>query len=345
MDSNSDSERAQRASHANGVGRRSGERESVSGSSASAKAAADTAETSSVGVPRGDAGNDSASERSERASRTERAPQRERERLLGSPRGEAPRLKIDINCDMGESFGPWTMGADVEVMPHITSANVACGAHAGDPTVMRRTVRLAAAAGVAVGAHPGFADLQGFGRREMTVDPAELEDSLIAQIGALAAMAGAEGAVLQHVKAHGALYNMAARQRPLADAIARAIAACGPSLIMFALPGSQMIDAADAAGLRVAAEGFADRSYEDDGSLTPRRRAGAVIHDPDAVVTRAVRMVRDGVVLTTAGREVPLRIDTICVHGDTPGAAGLARRIREALADAGASVQSLGAWL
>ena len=258
---------------------------------------------------------------------------------------EPAPLKIDINCDMGESFGPWTMGADAAVMPHITSANVACGAHAGDPTVMRRTVRLAAAAGVAVGAHPGFADLQGFGRREMIVDPAELEDALIAQIGALAAIAGAEGTVLQHVKAHGALYNMAARQRPLADAIARAIAACGPALIMFALPGSRMIDAAQAAGLRVAAEGFADRSYEEDGSLTPRSRPGAVIDDPDAVVARALRMVRDGVVLTPAGREVPLKIDTICVHGDTPGAAGLARRIRAALDELGASVRPLGGWL
>lgn len=254
-------------------------------------------------------------------------------------------MNIDVNCDMGESFGAWTIGADEEVMPHITSANVACGAHAGDATVMRRTVRSAAAAGVAVGAHPGFADLQGFGRREMTVDPAELEDSLIAQIGALAALARAENVTLQHVKAHGALYNMAARQRPLADAIARAIAASGPALIMFALPGSEMIAAARAAGLRIAAEGFADRSYEEDGSLTPRSRPGAIIHDPEAVVGRALRMARDGVVLTAAGHEVALRVDTICVHGDTPGAAGLARRIRDALAAAGAVVAPPGGWL
>src|SRR6476619_3571848 len=140
---------------------------------------------------------------------------------------------IDINCDMGESFGPWTMGADAEVMPSITSANVACGAHAGDPRVMRRTIRAAKQHGVAVGAHPGFADLQGFGRREMQVDPGEVEDSLIAQIGALAALARAESAPLRHVKAHGALYNMAARERPLADAIARAIKACDPALVMF----------------------------------------------------------------------------------------------------------------
>jgi UPF0271 protein len=254
-------------------------------------------------------------------------------------------MMIDINCDMGESFGAWPMGADVQVMPHITSANVACGAHAGDPTVMRRTVRLAGAAAVRVGAHPGFADLQGFGRREMTVDPAELEDSLIAQIGALAAIAQAEGTRLQHVKAHGALYNMAARQPPLAAAIARAIAACGPSLIMFGLPNSPMIDAGRAAGLRVAAEGFADRSYEQDGSLTPRSRPGAVIDDPEAVVIRAVRMVRDGIVLTADGREAPLRVDTICVHGDTPGAPELARRIKDALTAAGATVAPIGEWL
>ena len=254
-------------------------------------------------------------------------------------------MKVDINCDMGESFGPWGMGADAEVMPHITSANVACGAHAGDPSVMRRTVRLARAAEVSIGAHPGFADLQGFGRREMKVDPVELEDSLIAQIGALAAIAQAEGAPLQHVKAHGALYNMAAREPALAAAIARAIAACAPTLIMFGLPNSPMIEAGQAAGLRVAAEGFADRSYEEDASLTPRSRPGAVIHEPEAVVLRALRMVRDGVVLTAGGREVPLRVDTICVHGDTPGAPELARRIHEALRAAGATVAPIGGWL
>ena len=252
---------------------------------------------------------------------------------------------VDVNCDMGESFGPWRMGTDADVMPHISSANIACGAHAGDPSVMRRTVRMARAASVRVGAHPGFADLQGFGRREMKVDPSELEDSLIAQIGALAAIARAEGMALQHVKAHGALYNMAARQPALAAAIARAIAACGPSLIMFGLPGSPMIDAGRAAGLRVAAEGFADRSYEPDGSLTPRSRPGAVIDDPEAVVIRAVRMVRDGVVLTAGGGEVPLRVDTICVHGDTPGAPELTRRIKEALTAAGATVAPIGGWL
>ena len=235
------------------------------------------------------------------------------------------------------------MGTDADVMPHITSANIACGAHAGDPSVMRRTVRLARDAGVAVGAHPGFADLQGFGRREMIVDPAELEDSLLAQIGALAAIAHAEGVRLQHVKAHGALYNMAARQRPLADAIARAIKAADASLVMFGLPNSPMVDAGRAAGLRVAAEGFADRAYQPDGSLTSRSREGAVIHDPAQVVARAVRMATEGIVLTPDGKEIALTIDTICVHGDTPGAAELAKRIREALVNAGVDVRALGA--
>jgi UPF0271 protein len=254
-------------------------------------------------------------------------------------------MRIDLNCDMGESFGPWRMGADDRVMPHITSANIACGAHAGDPTVMRQTVRLAKASGVAVGAHPGFADLQGFGRREMQVDPAEVEDSLVAQIGALTAIAKAEGAAVQHVKAHGALYNMAARDARLAAAIARAVRACDPALIMFGLPGSPLLEAGRAEGLRVAAEGFADRSYEPDGSLTPRSRGGAVIHDVEAVVSRAVRMARDGVVLTPDGRAIALAVQTICVHGDTPGAADLVARIAAALRDAGAAVASVGTWL
>jgi 5-oxoprolinase (ATP-hydrolysing) subunit A len=253
-------------------------------------------------------------------------------------------MHIDINCDMGESFGPWRMGADEQVMPNITSANIACGAHAGDPSVMRRTIRLAREAGVAVGAHPGFPDLQGFGRREMHLGVGEVEDSVLAQIGALAAIARSEGLALQHVKAHGALYNMAAHSRALADAIARAIKGFDPSLLMFGLPASSLIDAARDAGLRVAAEGFADRAYRLDGSLIPRTEPGAVIHDPAAVVERALRMVRDGVVQTADRRDVLLKIDTICVHGDTPGAADLSRRLRAALTDAGANVQAAAAW-
>jgi UPF0271 protein len=254
-------------------------------------------------------------------------------------------MVIDLNCDMGESFGAWRMGADDQVMPHITSANIACGAHAGDPSVMRRTVRMAHAAGVAVGAHPGFADLQGFGRREMQVDAAELEDSLIAQIGAFTAIAHAEGARVQHVKAHGALYNMAARDATLASSIARAVKACDRSLLLFGLPKSPLLEAGRAEGLRVVAEGFADRSYEPDGSLTPRSRPGAVIHDAASVAARAVRMVRDGVVLTAGGGAIELTVQTICVHGDTPGAADLVAQIASALRSAGVAIAPVGAWL
>jgi UPF0271 protein len=179
----------------------------------------------------------------------------------------------------------------------------------------------------------------------MTVDPGEIESSVLAQAGALAAIAKAEGVPLQHVKAHGALYNMAARDRAIADAIARAIRALDPALIMFALPNSAMVEAARSAGLRIAAEGFADRAYQPDGSLTPRGRSGAVIHDPEAVVARAVRMATAGLVLTAEGREIPLQVDTICVHGDTPGAPELTRRIRRALEAADVELQSIGSWL
>ncbi|MGH9329390.1 MAG: LamB/YcsF family protein, partial [Vicinamibacterales bacterium] len=186
-------------------------------------------------------------------------------------------MRIDLNCDLGESFGPWKMGADEDVMRSITSANVACGFHAGDPSVMRRTLRLARENGVAVGAHPGFQDLAGFGRRDIAASPAEVADLVLYQIAAIAGVARAEGVRLQHVKAHGALYNMAARDRALADAIARATAGYDPSLVLFGLPDSALIDAGRAAGLRVAAEAFADRSYEPNGSLTARRLPHAIV--------------------------------------------------------------------
>src|SRR6188474_1308980 len=177
---------------------------------------------------------------------------------------------IDLNCDMGESFGAYTIGADEAVMASITSANVACGYHGGDPSVMRRTIRLAREAGVAVGAHPGFPDLVGFGRREMRIAPRDVEDMVVYQIGALAAIARSEGVSLSHVKAHGALYNMAVTDNALAGALARAVMAVDPALIFFALPGSELARAASALGLQVALEGFADRAYEPDGTLTPR---------------------------------------------------------------------------
>jgi UPF0271 protein len=249
-------------------------------------------------------------------------------------------MRIDLNSDVGESFGAWTMGDDAEVMRGITSANVACGYHAGDPTGMRRTVRLARDAGVSVGAHPGFPDLLGFGRRELRASPQDVEDMVLYQIGALAALAEAEGVALAHVKAHGALYNMAVRDRALSDAIARAVRAIDPSLVLFGLPGSELLQAGRDAGLTVAAEGFADRAYEPDGSLTPRSRPGSVLHDPNAVVARAVRLVRDGRVTCSDGTEIAMRVDTLCTHGDTPGAAELTRRLREGLQRAGIAVSA-----
>jgi UPF0271 protein len=245
---------------------------------------------------------------------------------------------IDLNCDLGESFGAYTIGADEAVMATITSANVACGYHGGDPGVMRRTVRLARQAGVAVGAHPGFPDLVGFGRREMRMTPQDVEDMVLYQVGALAGIAHGEGVRLSHVKAHGALYNMAVKDGALAAAIARAVAAFDPSLIFFALPDSQLARAGTAAGLQVALEGFADRTYEPDGSLTPRSRTGAVIQDVNAVVARAVRMIADGTVMTTGQTTLALRIDTLCAHGDTPGAQALTRALRDGLERAGVTV-------
>lgn len=245
---------------------------------------------------------------------------------------------VDLNCDLGESFGRYTLGCDGDVMASVSSVNVACGLHAGDPAVMRRTVRMASACGVAIGAHPGLPDLVGFGRREMKVSPEEVEDMVLYQLGALAAFAGAEGARLRHVKAHGALYNMAARDRALADAIARAVETFDPGLLLFGLAGSALLEAGERAGLSTAAEGFADRAYEPDGSLTPRSRPGAVIHDPAVVVTRAVRMVAEGRVTATDGSDVRLHVDTLCTHGDTPGAAALTKGLRAGLEQQGIAV-------
>ena len=243
---------------------------------------------------------------------------------------------------MGESFGRWELGADAAVMPHISSANIACGAHAGDTAVMRRTMRLAVAHGVACGAHPGFADLAGFGRREIPTSPSEAGDLVLYQLGALSAIAATEGVRLQHVKAHGALYNMAGRDRALAEAIAAAVAAFDRSLVFFGLAGSGMLEAGRKAGLRVAAEGFADRAYEPDGSLTPRSTTGSVIHDLDQVVARAIGMVRDGRVRARNGAEIQLHVDTLCVHGDTPGAHALAAALHQGLEAAGIAVMSFG---
>jgi len=251
-------------------------------------------------------------------------------------------MRIDLNCDLGESFGVYSLGQDEEVMRYVTSANVACGFHGGDPAVMRQTVRRAKAAGVAVGAHPGYPDLVGFGRREMDATPAEIEDMVLYQLGALAGIATAEGVRLQHVKPHGAMFNQAARDMALASAIARAVAAFDSTLILFGLAGSLILEAGEREGLRVASEVFADRAYEPDGSLASRRKPGSVIHDADGLVSRVVQMVREGTVVALDGRVIPLRADTVCTHGDTPGAAELTRRLRERLETEGIRVVAIG---
>jgi 5-oxoprolinase (ATP-hydrolysing) subunit A len=252
-------------------------------------------------------------------------------------------VHIDINADVGESFGAYTIGNDETLMTSITSASVAAGFHAGDPSVLRRTIRLAKSHGVALGAHPGFPDLVGFGRREMHVTPAEAEDFVLYQIAAVAGLAAAEGVRLQHVKPHGALFNMAARNATLAAAIAKAVASFDPSLILFGLAASESLRAGRAAGLRVASEVFADRAYEPDGSLRSRIKPDAVIHEAAVVIARAVRMVKERTVEAIDGTVVALQADTICVHGDTPGADLLAARLRAGLEAAGVVVQSVGA--
>ena len=248
---------------------------------------------------------------------------------------------IDLNCDMGESFGAWRMGQDTEVMPWITSANIACGFHAGDFSTMQHTVLLAKQHGVAIGAHVSLPDLQGFGRRELRVTPDEAYAMTLYQIGALAAFTRAAGTRVAHVKPHGALYNMAAKDAALADAIARAVRDFDKDLMLVGLAGSALPVAGAALRLRVAHEAFADRRYEADGSLTPRREADSVIHDVDAAVAQAVQIATKENVETRDGKIIDVRADTICVHGDRDDAAVFARRLREALAGAGAQVVSV----
>lgn len=250
--------------------------------------------------------------------------------------------RIDLNADVGESFGPYVIGDDERMLRHVTSANIACGCHGGDPSVMRRTVRLAVACGASPGAHPGYADLIGFGRRDIAMDLQEVEDLVVYQIGALAGVAAAQGARLHHVKPHGALYNRAARDRALADAIARAVRAVDDRLVLFGGSGSRLLEAGEALGLRTAAEVFADRAYHADGSLVSRREPGAVITDPAAVADRALRLVQGGEVAAVTGEVIRLRRDTICLHGDTPGAGDLAATLRTRLEEAGVRLSPVG---
>jgi UPF0271 protein len=240
---------------------------------------------------------------------------------------------IDLNADVGESRGD-----DEALMPSISSANVACGFHAGDPTVIRQTLRLAARHGVAVGAHPGFQDREGFGRRATAIAADEVEDLVLYQVSALHGMARAEGLRLAHVKPHGALYNMAARDSGLARAIARAVARLDRSIVLVGLGGSAFAGAAGAEGLRFAAEAFADRAYEPDGSLRSRDEYDALITDSRLVLARVMRMVTERTVVAIDGSDLPIEADTICIHGDTPGAADLARALRRTLTERGITV-------
>lgn len=259
-----------------------------------------------------------------------------------------PLNRIDLNSDVGESFGNYKLGLDENVIPLISSANIACGFHAGDPAVMRRTIALAGSSGVAIGAHPGFPDLIGFGRRNMDASLEEIKDYVTYQIGALQAFAVGQGLKLQHVKPHGALYTMAVKNAAIWDAVAEAIAAVDGSLILFVLAGPDR-EKLDAIGtkhnIRLAYEFFGDRAYNPDGSLVSRSEAGAVIHDSQLVAEKVLKMVKEGRVVCKDGSEIAMKADTICVHGDNPSALSLVKNIRTALQEAGVEIEPVGEFL
>jgi 5-oxoprolinase (ATP-hydrolysing) subunit A len=255
---------------------------------------------------------------------------------------------VDLNCDMGESYGAYTLGMDEAVIRHITSANIACGYHAGDANVMQRTVKMAAEYGVAVGAHPAFPDLLGFGRRNMACTPEEITHYVIYQIGALQAFCKANGVKLQHVKPHGSLYNMAVDDERIARAIAQGVARVDPALFLVTLAGKQteqMLRIGREEGVRIALEAFPDRAYTPEGTLASRKLPGAVITDPDQVAGRAVRMATEGVVTAIDGTPLTMHVHTLCVHGDNPSAVDLVRKIRERLALAQVEVTPFGSFL
>ena len=247
---------------------------------------------------------------------------------------------IDLNADVGESFGPWTLGDDAALLRSVSSANVACGFHAGDPRVMRETCAAAAAAGVAVGAHPGYRDLAGFGRRNLDIAPDDLRDDIVYQLGALRAVAHASGTEMRYVKPHGALYNTIVHDSAQAGAVVDAILAVDPQLPILALPGSVIARMSSAAGLRVVTEAFADRAYAPDGTLTPRRLPGSVLHSETEVVEQVLSLVLEGVVRATDGSRVRVDAQSVCLHGDTPGAVEFAAAVRAELIAAGVTVES-----
>lgn len=250
-------------------------------------------------------------------------------------------LTLDLNCDMGESFGPWKMGNDRAIMPYVTSANIACGYHAGDAATMRETVACAIEHGVHIGAHPGLPDLQGFGRRFMQITEQQAYDITVAQVGTLAGVAASQGARLSHVKAHGMFYNMAAKDRALARGLARAVHDVDKSLVFFGLAGSCMIEEAQALGLRTASEVFGDRSYQADGNLTPRTLPGAMITELDKSIEQVLRMVQEKIIIAQDGTRVPVQADTLCLHGDQPDAVAFAKAIGDALRAAGIAIKAL----
>jgi UPF0271 protein len=246
---------------------------------------------------------------------------------------------VDLNSDLGESFGPWEMGNDAAMLELATTVNIACGYHAGDADIMRKTVELAKTRGVAIGAHPGYRDLHGFGRRPMPgLKSSEIENLVAYQIGALQAIATAAGHKVTHVKAHGALSNVACEDDMTAQAIANAVKAVDPNLVFVVLANSKLVKAGERANLPMAHEVFADRAYEDDGNLVSRRKPGAMLHDPKGIAERVVRMVQDGAVVSVTGKVIKMRTDTVCIHGDNPEAVGIARGVRQALKNAGIEV-------
>jgi len=254
-------------------------------------------------------------------------------------------IKVDLNSDLGESFGLYQIGNDENVLKYVTSANIACGFHAGDPVVMSKTVKMAADSNVGIGAHPGYPDLQGFGRRNMALSAEEVTAFVVYQVGALQAFAKSIGKKLQHVKAHGALYNTAAKDIKIARAIAQGIKMVDPDLIFLALANSKMVEAAHETGLRVAQEVFADRAYNPDGTLVARGTPGAVIHDKETAIPRVVKMVIEGKVTAITGEEVDIQADSICVHGDNPQALKFVEEIREALLKAGVEITQLANFI
>jgi len=250
-------------------------------------------------------------------------------------------MRINLNADLGEGFGAWRMGDDAAMLDIVASANIACGGHAGDPDVMRRTVRLARERGVSIGAHPSYPDLQGFGRRAMALTPAELENQIAFQIGALEGIAALEAAHVTHVKPHGAMNNLACADRSVADTLCRAVRSIMPTLILLAPAASQLVLAGRAAGLRVVEEIFADRAYLADGQLVPRNRPGAMIHGADACLAHVLAMLEAGALIAAEGTRIATPIGSICVHGDSPGAVEVARHLREQLGARGHAIVPL----